>query len=241
MRRLRSGAPAASPSAAEATAPRLRIVPDVPMTRSKPGPRDLIEVLADLRVDVARQLALVARLPAGSVLTNRSVSRITPSLKLRPSSMADPAPRVTSTLPPPMSMTTATSPGHADAVDRGQMDESRLFGAGDDPRSDPGLLGDRLEKLAAVLRLARRARRDRDDLVDPVRFGQPPEFRQHLERGVHGLRRERAAVQPARAQPDHFLFPVDDFEGQVGADLDHDHVDGIGADVDGGQSHGPVL
>jgi hypothetical protein len=36
---------------------------------------------------------------------------MTPSLKLRPSSIAAPAPRVTSTLPPPMSMTTATSRG----------------------------------------------------------------------------------------------------------------------------------
>ena len=125
-------------------------------------------------------------------------------------------------------------PGHADAVDRRQMDEPRLFRPGDDARSDPGLLGDRLQELAAVFRFARRARGNGDDLVDAVRFGQPPEFRQHLERGVHRFRRERAPVEPARAQTDHFLFPVNDFEGQVGADLDHDHVERIGADVDGG-------
>ena len=70
-----------------------------------------------------------------------------------------------------------------------------------------------------------------------MRFGQPPEFRQHLERGVHRLGRERAAVQPAGAQPDHFLFAVDDFEGQIGADLHDDHVDRVGADVDGGDAH----
>ena len=62
-----------------------------------------------------------------------------------------------------------------------------------------------------------------------------------LERGVHSVRRELAPVQSARTQTDHFLFPVNHFEGQVWADLDHDHVDGIRADVDGGQAHDPVL
>ena len=45
----------------------------------------------------------------GSLLTKRSVSRITPSLKLWAIPALDPIPRVTSTLPPPMSTTTATS------------------------------------------------------------------------------------------------------------------------------------
>ena len=36
-RRLRSGASSGSPPAADATAPRLRMVPDVPMTRSYPA------------------------------------------------------------------------------------------------------------------------------------------------------------------------------------------------------------
>ena len=49
--------------------------------------------------------------------------------------------------------------------------------------------------------------------------------------------REAAAVEAAGAQPDHFLFAVDDFEGQVGPDLHHDHVDRVGADVDGGDAH----
>ena len=105
----------------------------------------------------------------------------------------------------------------------------------------PVCCGDRLEELAAVFGLARRAGGDRDDLVDAVRFGQPPEFREHLERGVHRLRRERAAVEAAGAQPDHFLFAVDDLEGEVGPDLHHNHVEGVGADVDGGHAHGPVL
>ena len=65
---------------------------------------------------------------------------------------------------------------HADAVNRGEMDEPGFFGAGDDARADAGLLGDRVEELAAVFGLAHGARRDRDDLVDAVRFGEAPNF-----------------------------------------------------------------
>ena len=49
---------------------------------------------------------------------------------------------------------------------------------------------------------------------------------------------ELAAVEPAGAQADHFLLAVDDLEGQVRADLHDDHVDRVGADVDGRKSHG---
>ena len=63
-------------------------------------------------------------------------------------------------------MTTADFAGSADAVGGGQMDEAGLFGAGDDPRADAGLLDDRLQEFAAVLGLARRAGGGRDDLVD---------------------------------------------------------------------------
>ena len=136
-----------------------------------------------------------------------------------------PAPRVISTLPPPMSMTTDDVARRADAVHRGEMDEARFFRAGNDPGADPGLRGDRLEKFPAVLGLANRAGGDGDHLVDTVRFGQTPELRQHLERRVHGLRRERAAVQTAGTQTDHFLLAVDHLERQVGPDLDHDHVE----------------
>ena len=101
----------------------------------------------------------------------------------------------------------------------------------------PVCCGDGLQELAAVFGFAHRARGDRDDLVDAVRFGQAPELRQHLERGVHRLGRERPAVEAAGAQPDHLLLAVDDLERQIGPDLHHDHVQRVGADVDGGQSH----
>ena len=48
-----------------------------------------------------------SRLEIGSESTKRSVSRITPILKLRANSTSRPLPSVISTLPPPMSITTA--------------------------------------------------------------------------------------------------------------------------------------
>ena len=93
------------------------------------------------------------------------------------------------------------------------------------------------DEIAAVVGFARRAGRRRDDLVDFVRLGQPPEFGQRLQRGRHGGRRQAPAVEAAGPQPDHVLFAVDDFERQVRAHLDHDHVNGVGADVDGGNAH----
>ena len=63
------------------------------------------------------------------------------------------------------------------------------------------------------------------------------ELRQHLQRRVHRLGRERAAVESAGAEADHLLLAIDDLEREIGADPHDDHVQRIGADVDGGDSH----
>ncbi len=49
--------------------------------------------------------------------------------------------------------------------------------------------------------------------------------------------RQAAAVEAAGAEPDHVFLAVDDLEGQIGAHLDHDHVDRVGSDVDGSDTH----
>ncbi len=86
------------------------IVPDVPMTRSNPA-RAICPRYLPISASMWRTSLRSSRDWSGSSFTKRSVRRMTPSLKLRPASIAAPVPRVTSTLPPPMSMTTATSPG----------------------------------------------------------------------------------------------------------------------------------
>ena len=93
------------------------------------------------------------------------------------------------------------------------------------------------DEVAAVVGFAGGAGGGGDDLVDLVRLGQPLELRQRLQRRRHGRRRQAAAVEAAGAEPDHVLFAVDDLERQIRPHLHHDHVDRVGADVDGGDAH----
>ena len=93
------------------------------------------------------------------------------------------------------------------------------------------------QELAAVVGFTHRAGRDRDYLIHAMRLGETAELRQHLKGRVHRLAGERPPVESACAQPDHFLLTVDDLERQIGADPHHDHVQGVGSDVDGGKLH----
>ena len=122
---------------------------------------------------------------------------MTPSLKLLPSVDAGRRCRsVISTLPPPMSMTTAVVAADVDAVDAARW-MSRASSVPEMTRdADAGLPLDVGEELAAVFGFADRAGGGGDDLVDLVRFGQPPELRQRLERRVHRLGRERRPSRP---------------------------------------------
>ena len=174
---------------------------------------------------------------SGSLLAKRSVSLMTPTLKLLPSVMPFAGPSVISTLPPPMSMHDGRRGADVDAVAGSEVDEPRFFRARDHTDANAGLPIDFGDEVAAVVGFAGRARGAGDDLVDLVGLGDAAELGQGLERGGDGGRGQAAAAEPPGAEPDHILFPVDDLKGQVGPDLNHDHVDRVGADVDGGDAH----
>ena len=142
-------------SAAAATAPRLRIVPDVPMTRSKPA-RAIWCRYSPISASMWRTSLRSSRGSSGSVLTKRSVSRMTPSLKLRPSSTVGAGAARHLDAAAADVDDHGDVARHADAVDRRQVDEARFFGAGDDAGADARLLGDGAEELAAVFGLADR-------------------------------------------------------------------------------------
>ncbi len=95
-------------------------------------------------------------------------------------------------------------------------------------------------RVAAVLGFPRGAGRGGEDLVHLVRARQALELRQRLQRGAHGLAGQASSVEPAGAQSHHLLLAVDDFEREIRAHADHDHVDRVGADVDRGKAHGGV-
>ncbi len=107
---------------------------------------------------------------------------MTPTLKLLPSDNCVAVPSVTSTLPPPMSTTTAVCAAHVDAVAGSEVNQPGLFRARNHSDADAGLPIDLGDEVAAVLRLARGARRGRHDLVDLVRLGEPVELRERLHR-----------------------------------------------------------
>ena len=122
--------------------------------------------------------------------------------------------------------------GNINAVDRSQMDEPRFFGSRNDLGLDARFALDRGEEFAAVFGFADGAGGRREDFFDLMRFGQPAEPRKRLQRRGHRLGRQRLAVESARSEADHVLLAVDDFEGQIGADPHHDHVNRIGTAVD---------
>ena len=117
------------------------------------------------------------------------------------------------------------------------MDEPGFLCPRYDACADSCLLRDGMEELAAVLGFANRAGRHRDDAIDAVRVRQAPELRQYLERGMHNLGRERPPVEAAGTEAHHFLLAIDDFKRQIGPHAHDDHVQGVGADIDGGDAH----
>ena len=174
---------------------------------------------------------------SGSVLTNRSVRRMTPVLKLLPRVRCVAVPSVTSTLPPPMSMTDRRAAADVDAVAGGKMDEAGFFRAGNDADPDSCLSHDLGDEVAAIFRFAGGAGGGRDDFVHLVRLGEAPELDQRLQRGGHRRGCEIFSVQATGPEPDHIFFAVYDFEGQVRTDSHHNHVNGVGSDIDGGNTH----
>ena len=200
------------------------------------GANDLIEVFADLLLDVADKFPLVLwrkRIAFDEPLGQPDYAKLeTPAQLDRRSG----TPCHLDTAPADVDDNGDVA-GGADAINRRCMDVTCFFRPRNDPRPDAGLFGDRLEELAPVLGFTRGAGGDGDNFINPMGFGQTPELRQDLEAGVDGLGRKGPAVEPTGSEPDHLFLAVDDLERQISPDLDDDHVDGVGADVDGGNAH----
>src|SRR5579872_5114401 len=155
--------------------------------------RDLAEVLADLIVDEADELSLVARFERVAL---DEALRQPDDAEFETAAQFDAravAPRYLDAAAADVDddRDVARIP---DAVDRRGMDQPRFLGARNHLRADAGLIGHGPQEIPAVFRLAGGARGHGHDVFDAMRFGQTPEFCEHLECRVHGLRREGAAV-----------------------------------------------
>ena len=199
----------------------------------EPRARNLVEILARFRVDVSQELALVAwreRIALDEPLGEPDDPELEAPSKLH---RAARAPGDLDAAAPDVDDDRGVA-WHAHGVGRSQVDQPRLLRARDHAGTDPRPLGDRVQERPAVLGFSGGAGRHRDDLVDPMRLGQPPELRQHLQRRVHRLGRQRAAVESTGAETHHFLLAIDDLEREVRTDSHDDHVQRVGADVDRG-------
>ncbi len=125
-----------------------------------------------------------------------------------------------------------------DAVGGGQVDQPGLFRAGNQLDPDARFAGDIRDEVAAVVCLTGGACRRREDLVDLVRLGQALEPAERVQRRRPRRGGQAAPIEAAGSEPHHVFLAIHDLEREVRTDLDHDHVDGVGADVYGGDAHG---
>src|SRR4051812_29632734 len=119
-----------------------------------------------------------------------------------------------------------------------EIDQPRFLVAGDDFDAQTDIVGNLLDEVAAVRRLAYRAGRDRRDAADPLALGKRAEGGQRLHAGVDRLRRQPAVTERLAAEAHHLLGAIEDAKATVRLDLSHHHVDGIAADVDSRNTHG---
>lgn len=200
------------------------------------GRHDLLDVRVDLRSDVFHQLAFV--LAADGIRSDESF-REPDDAQLEALGELDRSSRAERDLDAPAADIDGHGrrPGHVDAVDSREVNQAGFFGAGDDLRPDACVSLDRRKELAAVFGLPCGACRGRQNFVYLVRVGESPEFRERLKRRRHRLRCQRTSTQTSGTEANHLLFPVDDLEGQIRVDLDHNHVDRVRPDIDGCYPH----
>ncbi len=163
---------------------------------------------------------------------------MTPILKLPPASMRSAVPSVISVLPPPMSITTGGPLRDVDRVGRREVDQACLLRARRSPaRADPS-------SRRTVATNSAPFSASRTALVAAATISSTPwdaamrmNFDKRVHRRRHAAVRQTPAVEAAHAETDHVLLAIDDLEGQIRAHPAHDHVQRVGADVDGGDAH----
>jgi hypothetical protein len=119
-----------------------------------------------------------------------------------------------------------------------EVDEASLLLARDDARCDAGLALRPGEELAPVASLANGGGRGAQDAVHRVATRQLHVTPQGIHGAAHRDPAQSAVVERAATHLHHLALAVEHGEAvPTGRFRDH-HVDGVGADVDGGDAHG---
>ena len=177
----------------------------------EPDRRDLFDMRADLVDDLLDEFSLVAardRIASDKLLGQPDDTHLEASRELH---FGAGAKRDFDTASADVDDDRACA-GHVHAVDRRLMNQAGFLGPGDHPWTDAGLSRNLGQERAAVLGLARRAGRGRDDLIDAVGVGETLELGERLQGSVHRFGRERSSTESPRAKTYHHLFAIDHFK-----------------------------
>ena len=120
----------------------------------------------------------------------------------------------------------------------GGVGELRLAVAGDDLDVHPGLCFGLCDEVRAVGGVAQGARACRQDPFAPLRAGGLGEALNGVQRSAHGRVAQTLGGVHAFAQARDFGVFGDDGQRAVFGHVGDGHLGGVGADVNGGKSHG---
>ena len=115
------------------------------------------------------------------------------------------------------------------------MDQPGLFLPGDDVQGHAGAAQHGGLEFPRVRRLPESARRDGADLLGAGGPGLPHQGFHGRDAGLDRLVAQAAGKQRLGAEADHLLPARQDFESAVLVHSRHQQLDGVGADVDGGE------
>jgi hypothetical protein len=116
-----------------------------------------------------------------------------------------------------------------------EIDQPRLFLAGDDLDAHARALLHGFDELLGVGRLADGAGGDRPDDLGAGAAGELDEVLDGRSPRLDRLGREQPGPQRLAAQAHHGLLPQQDLEGPVLLHVGDQQLDAVGADVDGGE------
>ena len=159
-----------------------------------------------------------------------------PGLGARRPTRAASEPVVTSSVePPPMSITRVPAPSGAVGGDAAQH-QLRLLATVEQARREAVAPLDLAEERLAVVRVADGARPDGEDALGAERLGLAPIVDEHVaDAGDRGGEEDAAPVDRLAEPRDH--PPAHDLVQQAVLDVGDEQAGGVGAEVDGGDSH----
>ena len=122
-------------------------------------------------------------------------------------------------------------------VPGGQVGEARLLGPGEHGDGHPGHLPHRPQGLDAVAGLPDGRGGEANERVGPELVGAVTHARHRVGEPLDRLLGQEHGREGGLGQAQGLALAGDRHKGAVGLAVDHDQVDGVGADVEDGQTH----